>query len=195
VYLTTKEEPGGLKKVNTLRHYGIKNKAVVSLVPKQFTGNVTQGVINNNLYSDSANEPNGSTKHLFHLRPPESATSTSSRGGGGSSSGGSHLGSSSMMEKAQKTIPEVFLTRLLSTKGTIKKFIDDFFRTILSTEVCDFPSPVKWLFDIFDESLRAGYLEDPGIVHAWKSNSLPLRFWINLVSLKKAFIKLNIIFV
>ncbi len=86
------------------------------------------------------------------------------------------------MEKAQKTIPEVFLTRLLSTKGTIKKFIDDFFRTILSTEVCDFPLPVKWLFDIFDESLRAGYLEDPDVVHAWKSNSLPLRFWINLVS-------------
>jgi plexin A len=140
-------------------------------------------VINNNLYSDHANDSSaGPPKSFFHLKPPETALGSSLRGGPGSSSGGSHHGSHSMMEKAQKTIPEVFLTRLLSTKGTIKKFIDDFFRTILSTEVCDFPLPVKWLFDIFDESLRAGYLEDPDVVHAWKSNSLPLRFWINLVS-------------
>ena len=31
--LTSKEELG-LKRVNTLRHYGIRNKAVVSLVPR-----------------------------------------------------------------------------------------------------------------------------------------------------------------
>lgn len=165
-----------------MRHYGIKNKAVVSLVPRQFTGNNGKSVINNNLYSDTSNDSFGPPKLLFHLKPPESVLGSSLRGGPGSSSGGSnHHGSHSVMEKNHKTIPEVFLTRLLSTKGTIKKFIDDFFRTILSTEVCDFPLPVKWLFDIFDESLRAGYLEDPEIVHAWKSNSLPLRFWINLV--------------
>jgi plexin A len=86
-----------------------------------------------------------------------------------------------MMEKAHKNIPEVFLTRLLSTKGTVKKFIDDFFRTVLTTEVGEFPCAVKWLFDIFDESLRAGYIDDTSVVHAWKSNSLPLRFWINLI--------------
>ncbi len=180
--LTTKEEPGGLKKINTLRHYGIKNKAVVSLVPKQF--NINTGVINNNLHiSDGDTFQHGPSKQQFHLRPPDSAQ-LNSRGCGASSSSsgcsnnntGSHL-----MEKAQKTIPEVFLTRLLSTKGTIKKFIDDFFRTILSTDVREFPCAVKWLFDIYDESLRAGYIDDPSVVHAWKSNSLPLRFWINLI--------------
>ncbi len=31
-----------------------------------------------------------------------------------------------------KAIPEIFLTRLLSTKGTVQKFVDDFFCTILS---------------------------------------------------------------
>lgn len=182
--LTTKEEPGGLKKVNTLRHYGIKNKAVVSLVPKQF--NVNTGVINNNLYISDAvtSQQLSHSKQQFHLRPPDSAQ-LNSRGGGASSSssGGSSSNTVShmMMEKAQKTIPEVFLTRLLSTKGTIKKFIDDFFRTILSTDAGEFPSAVKWLFDIFDESLRAGYIDDPSVVHAWKSNSLPLRFWINMI--------------
>lgn len=91
-----------------------------------------------------------------------------------------------------KTIPEVYLTRLLSTKGTIKKFIDDFFGTILS---CDdsFPPAVKWLFDLFDEAVSpfgdgggANAEGDPdaqaaAIVHSWKSNSVPLRFWINLI--------------
>jgi plexin A len=178
--LTTKEEAGGLKKVNTLRHYGIKNKAVVSLVPKQF--NVNTGVMNNNHYSSDGVSASPNSKQ-FHLRPPESAQSNGRGGASSSSSGGSssNSGSHSMMEKAQKTIPEMFLTRLLSTKGTIKKFIDDFFRTILSTDAGEFPSAVKWLFDIFDESLRAGYIDDADVVHAWKSNSLPLRFWINLI--------------
>lgn len=36
--LTSKEEMGGLKRVNTLRHYGIRSKAVVSLVPRMTTG-------------------------------------------------------------------------------------------------------------------------------------------------------------
>ena len=180
--LTTKEEPGGIKKVNTLRHYGIKNKAVVSLVPNQF--NVNPGVINNNLYASEGSSASPHSKQQFHLRPPDSAMLNGRGGASSSSSGGSsntNTGSHSMMEKAQKTIPEVFLTRLLSTKGTIKKFIDDFFRTILSTDAGEFPSAVKWLFDIFDESLRAGYIDDPTVVHAWKSNSLPLRFWINMI--------------
>ena len=180
--LTTKEEPGGLKKVNTLRHYGIKNKAVVSLVPKQFNVvNNSSSVMNNNHYigSDSPH-----SKQLFHIKIPDSAqlngrgaASSCSSSGGSSSNSGSH----SMMDKAQKTIPEVYLTRLLSTKGTVKKFIDDFFRTILSTDVGEFPCAVKWLFDIFDESLRAGYIDDSSVVHSWKSNSLPLRFWINMI--------------
>ena len=79
----------------------------------------------------------------------------------------------------------MYLTRLLSTKGTIKKFIDDFFGTILC---CDdsFPPAVKWLFDLFDQAVLpltevSGGQGGHGIVHSWKSNSVPLRFWINLI--------------
>jgi len=242
--LTSKEEPGGLRRVNTLRHYGIKNKAVVSLVPRQHHhqhfiggggGNANNTLKTNNIYEEIPSNPYSQNTLL---NPSTSSSASGGVIGGGvssgigsaSSGGGSgayhlripdNLGMSSsstdrLTVKSNKTIPEVYLTRLLSTKGTIKKFIDDFFITILSVDdvsggggqappssphsptcasasaaaadggsngnnYCDFPPAVKWLFDLFDESLRAGLVDDPSIVHCWKSNSVPLRFWINLI--------------
>jgi len=79
-----------------------------------------------------------------------------------------------------KAIPEIFLTRLLATKGTIQKFVDDFFATILTVNE-ELPPAVKWLFDLLDESASRHGITDPEIVHAWKSNSLPLRFWVNFI--------------
>ncbi len=197
--LTTKEERSGIKRVNTLRHYGIKNKAVVSLVPRQFNSAAANNTLNN--------------AHLraYHLRLPDHLQ--------GSSNGTLHdhrtAKSSSENQSAPKSIiPEVYLTRLLATKGTVKKFIDDFFYTVFgqahhgvrpnagssSTSGCSgSESPlsacssgdsaplsyaVKWLFDIFDEASMANndYIDDlASVVHAWKSNSVPLRFWITLI--------------
>lgn len=68
-----------------------------------------------------------------------------------------------------KAIPEIFLTRLLATKGTIQKFVDDFFATILTVND-ELPPAVKWLFDLLDESARHHGIADTEIVHAWKSN-------------------------
>ena len=56
-------------------------------------------------------------------------------------------------QRSHKAIPEIFLTRLLSTKGTVQKFVDDFFGTILKVPHT-FPAPVKWLFDILDDAAR-----------------------------------------
>ena len=83
-------------------------------------------------------------------------------------------------ERTHKAIPEIFLTRLLSTKGTVQKFVDDFFKTILSPSHT-LPPAVKWLFDLFDDAARARGILDPEIVTSWKSNSLPLRFWVNFI--------------
>ena len=109
--LTTKEErlAGGIKRINTLRHYGIKTKAVVSLVPTQFNSNATL---------------NNAHLRAYHLRMPDHLQNN----GNGSSSGGgsgyeSHRVKSNTTPKS--VIPEVYLTRLLATKGTVKKFIDD----------------------------------------------------------------------
>jgi len=46
------------------------------------------------------------------------------------------------------------------------------------------PCAIKWLFDIFDEASMVNneYIDDlANVVHAWKSNSVPLRFWITLI--------------
>jgi plexin A len=64
--------------------------------------------------------------------------------------------------RSHKSIPEIFLTRLLSTKGTIQKFVDDFFGTILKVPP-HFPPPVKWLFDLLDEAAAQHGLNSPEV--------------------------------
>ena len=36
-------------------------------------------------------------------------------------------------ERSNKLVSEIYLTRLLATKGTLQKFVDDLFETIFST--------------------------------------------------------------
>lgn len=74
------------------------------------------------------------------------------------------------VERTHKAIPEIYLTRLLATKGTIQKFVDDFFTTILAVNE-KLPPAVKWLFDLLDDAARRHpETNDPKIIHAWKSN-------------------------
>lgn len=78
-------------------------------------------------------------------------------------------GNPSTSERTHKAIPEIYLTRLLATKGTVQKFVDDFFTTILTVNE-KLPPSVKWLFDLLDEAACRHGINDPEIVHAWKSN-------------------------
>uniref|UniRef100_A0A674PM98 Plexin-B1 n=1 Tax=Takifugu rubripes TaxID=31033 RepID=A0A674PM98_TAKRU len=79
-----------------------------------------------------------------------------------------------------KAIPEIYLTRLLSMKGTLQKFVDDLFTVILST--CrPVPLAVKYFFDLLDEQAGQHGISDSDTIHIWKTNSLPLRFWINII--------------
>uniref|UniRef100_A0A672YM46 Plexin-B1 n=1 Tax=Sphaeramia orbicularis TaxID=375764 RepID=A0A672YM46_9TELE len=79
-----------------------------------------------------------------------------------------------------KAIPEIYLTRLLSMKGTLQKFVDDLFTVILSTSR-PVPLAVKYFFDLLDDQAGQHGISDPETIHIWKTNSLPLRFWINIV--------------
>ncbi|KFD65944.1 hypothetical protein M514_03899 [Trichuris suis] len=101
--------------------------------------------------------------HFWHLIPPDSKRC----GGTGSPS----------------TIPEVYLTRLLSTKGTVQQFVDDFIASALTvSSPSTFPAPIKYLFDLLDEEAhRYTPNEAQAIAQAWKNNSLPLRFWVNII--------------
>uniref|UniRef100_A0AAY4E6R0 Sema domain-containing protein n=1 Tax=Denticeps clupeoides TaxID=299321 RepID=A0AAY4E6R0_9TELE len=86
---------------------------------------------------------------------------------------------SSLKDKSMtKAITEIYLTRLLSVKGTLQQFVDDFFRSVLSLGV---PPAVKYFFDFLDEQALKHDNVDEETIHIWKTNSLPLRFWVNIL--------------
>ncbi|KAM9344220.1 plexin-D1 isoform 2-T2 [Pholidichthys leucotaenia] len=81
----------------------------------------------------------------------------------------------------KKVLPEIYLTRLLSTKGTLQKFLDDLFQAILSIPLDHPPLAVKYFFDFLEEQADKRGITDPDTLHIWKTNSLPLRFWVNIL--------------
>jgi len=150
----------GWRRLNTLRHYGIKDVAVMNLVMKQHdsfnsncTDNSMSSIMNHHL------ELERGVRYWHLIRPSDDSI----------------LG-----REVPKPIPEIFLTRLLSTKGTVQKFVDDFLLTILTVNET-LPPAVKWLFDLLDEAAMRHGIIDSEVVTAWKSNSLPLRFWVNFI--------------
>ncbi|CAF1159331.1 unnamed protein product [Rotaria sordida] len=78
-----------------------------------------------------------------------------------------------------KLVSEVYLTRLLATKGSLQHYIDNFFDTVFC--LVDLPLPIKYLFDFLDEQAEYYQIFDSNIIHTWKSNSLPLRFFVNII--------------
>ncbi|XP_078728582.1 plexin-D1 [Lampetra fluviatilis] len=89
--------------------------------------------------------------------------------------------SKSQQGKRKKVLPEVYLTRLLSTKGTLQKFVTDLFRAILTYPTEQPPMAIKFFFDFLEEQAESRGIVDPETVHIWKTNSLPLRFWVNIL--------------
>lgn len=85
--------------------------------------------------------------------------------------------------RVNKMVSEIYLTRLLATKGALQKFVDDLFETIFSTahRGSALPLAIKYMFDFLDDQALLHGITDPEVVHTWKSNSLPLRFWVNLI--------------
>ncbi|KAH7644557.1 plexin-b [Dermatophagoides farinae] len=79
-----------------------------------------------------------------------------------------------------RSIPEIYLTRLLTTKGTIQQYVDDVFHTIFTVNE-RLPIAIKWLFDFFDQEAMKNSITDSDILAQWKSNSLILRFWVTIL--------------
>ncbi|KAG8129858.1 hypothetical protein E2320_016557 [Naja naja] len=94
-----------------------------------------------------------------------------------------HLGDPKEGERGSKMVSEIYLTRLLATKGTLQKFVDDLFETVFSTahRASALPLPIKYMFDFLDEQAERRQIGDPDVRHTWKSNCLPLRFWVNVI--------------
>ena len=80
---------------------------------------------------------------------------------------------SSTIDSDQNTfvhVPEIYLTRLLTTKGTLQHFVNDLFVSIFSLSNGDVPHAIKFLFDMLDRQAAENGITDPDIIHTWKNN-------------------------
>uniref|UniRef100_A0A671KUS0 Plexin-B1 n=1 Tax=Sinocyclocheilus anshuiensis TaxID=1608454 RepID=A0A671KUS0_9TELE len=147
---------GRWKRINTLQHYKVPDEATVALIPRSQKTPMLEGEEEEGL-------------RLWHLvKPSEDPEIPKHR-------------KSSMRERERaKAIPEIYLTRLLSMKGTLQKFVDDVFVAILSRKRPP-PIAVRFFFDFLDDMAEKHGIDDPETVHIWKTNSLPLRFWVNIL--------------
>ncbi|XP_076657981.1 plexin A [Halictus rubicundus] len=183
---TTKTE-GEWKKRNTLNHYRVPDGASLNLVSKQ------SSIYNLSILSEKTDKSHKyetlNLSKFSSASPPLSrATSPLNQ----NHDGGlkcwhlvKHHDSDARKEgdRGNKMVSEIYLTRLLATKGTLQKFVDDLFETIFSTahRGSALPLAIKYMFDFMDDQALHHGISDPEVVHTWKSNSLPLRFWVNLI--------------
>ncbi|XP_015599492.1 plexin-A2 [Cephus cinctus] len=183
---TTKPE-SEWKKRNTLNHYRVPDGASLNLVSKQ------SSIYNLSILSEKTDKSHKyETLNLskFSSASPPLSRATSPLNhdhDGGLKSW--HLvkhhdtDAQKEGERGNKMVSEIYLTRLLATKGTLQKFVDDLFETIFSTahRGSALPLAIKYMFDFLDDQALHHGISDPEVVHTWKSNSLPLRFWVNLI--------------
>ncbi|CAD5219510.1 unnamed protein product [Bursaphelenchus okinawaensis] len=195
----TSKAENGIWKYNTLAHYKIENKATLALIPRPASGSV----YNLSMLSDKSDKSSPLSIHNnslhqshghLHMGPTNSPTL--SRPFGTASTGYNKDANNSVkvmhlvkpmdhcsQDNEDKLVTEVYLTRLLTMKGTLKQFIKRNLKMILSVNngVTPLPLCIKYMFDFLDEQAAEHGIDDPDVVHAWKSNALPLRFWVNLI--------------
>lgn len=142
----------GITKLNTIGHYEISNGSTIKVFKK--IANFTSDVE----YSDD---------HC-HLILPDSEAFQDVQGK-------RHRG------KHKFKVKEMYLTKLLSTKVAIHSVLEKLFRSIWSLPNSRAPFAIKYFFDFLDAQAENKKITDPDVVHIWKTNSLPLRFWVNIL--------------
>nr|XP_020663189.1 plexin-A2 isoform X2 [Pogona vitticeps] len=183
--ITTKIE-GDWKRLNTLIHYQVSDRSVVALVPKQTSSyNIpTSASISRTSISryDSTFRYTGSPDSLRSRAPMITPDLESGVKVWHLVKNHDH-GDQKEGDRGSKMVSEIYLTRLLATKGTLQKFVDDLFETLFSTvhRGSALPLAIKYMFDFLDEQADKHGIHDTDVRHTWKSNCLPLRFWVNVI--------------
>ncbi|XP_062850780.1 plexin-B2a [Trichomycterus rosablanca] len=161
----TSQKEGRWKRLNTLAHYNVRDNATLVLSKVLHT---QQSFDQHQDWHEERSALLEDDK-VFHLvRPTDELDDVKPKKG-------------SMKEKTPvKSITEIYLTRLFSMKGTLQQFVDDFFRSVLCSGSA-VPPAVKYFFDFLDEQAHKHDNVDEETIHIWKTNSLPLRFWVNIL--------------
>ncbi|XP_032810026.2 plexin-B1-like isoform X1 [Petromyzon marinus] len=161
-------------RINTLRHYRIQEGARMFLVPRSLENracpqphrDLTAGA-RSSCPSDRDDEDGVRRWHLVKATEEPEIHAGRRKG--------------SIRDRAQtKVIPEIYLMRLLSMKSILQNFVDDLFTVVLSARGA-VPVAVKYFFDFLDEQAERHGITDAETLHIWKTNSLPLRFWVNIL--------------
>ncbi|XP_074646916.1 plexin-B-like isoform X2 [Tubulanus polymorphus] len=152
---------GPFKRLTTLGHYGVPDDARMTLVPRQHDS------LNRSINSSTCGTSDTSITpildeetglRIYHLVRPHDE----------------NLG-----QDRNRGITEIHFPRMLITKHAIQPFVDDLFKSILTVDENTSPA-IKYLFDFLD--LFAKDLpEADEVLHLWKNNSLPLRFWATVI--------------
>ncbi|XP_068129736.1 plexin-B2 [Hyperolius riggenbachi] len=162
----TSQKEGRWRQINTLMHYNVRDNATLILSRIGISQQQEEN------HQDFPGERHGlleDENKVWHLvRPLDEVDEGKSKRG-------------SMKAKEQtKAITEIYLTRLLSVKGTLQQFVDNFFQSVLNSNQV-VPPAVKYFFDFLDEQAEKYEIKDEDTVHIWKTNSLSLRFWVNIL--------------
>ncbi|KAM5333552.1 plexin-B2 isoform 2-T2 [Glossophaga mutica] len=162
----TSQREGRWRRINTLMHYNVRDGAtlILSKVGVSQQPEDSQQDLPGERHALLEDE-----NRVWHLvRPADEVEEGKSKRG-------------SMKEKERtKAITEIYLTRLLSVKGTLQQFVDNFFHSVLAPGLA-VPPAVKYFFDFLDEQAEKHDIKDEDTIHIWKTNSLPLRFWVNIL--------------
>ncbi|XP_048642208.1 plexin-A1 [Marmota marmota marmota] len=164
------------KRLNTLAHYQVTDGSSVALVPKQTSA---YNISNSSTFTKSL------SRYESMLRTASSPDSLRSRTPmitpdleSGTKlwhlvKNHDHLDQREG-DRGSKMVSEIYLTRLLATKGTLQKFVDDLFETIFSTahRGSALPLAIKYMFDFLDEQADKHQIHDADVRHTWKSNWL-----------------------
>ncbi|XP_070784822.1 plexin-C1 [Enoplosus armatus] len=147
---------GEVTMLNTLKHYKVPDGATIKMLSRKTHPPLSpQGSVKD--------DENFSGKY-FHLIDPDVDEDQINKG-----------------ERKKLKLKEVYLTKLLSTKVAVHSFVENLFRSIWGMPHCRAPHAVKYFFDFLDTQADNMKIADPDVLHIWKTNSLPLRFWVNIL--------------
>ncbi|XP_042366924.1 plexin-C1 isoform X2 [Plectropomus leopardus] len=147
---------GEVTMLNTLKHYKVPDGATIKVLSRKTHPPLSpQGSVKD--------EENFSRKY-FHLIDPDIDEDQRKN-----------------PERKKLKLKEVHLTKLLSTKVAVHSYVENLFRSIWGMPQSRAPLAVKYFFDFLDDQADNMKITDPDVLHIWKTNSLPLRFWVNIL--------------
>ncbi|XP_059367216.1 plexin-C1-like isoform X2 [Carassius carassius] len=147
---------GHVTMLNTLKHYQVGDGSCIKVITTKVHAPLRS-------QSSVKDDKNFAVKY-FHLVDPDIDNDLSKH-----------------PEKKALKFKEMYLTKLLSTKVAVHSFVENLFRSIWGLPNNRAPMAIKYFFDFLDVQAERKKISDPDVLHIWKTNSLPLRFWVNIL--------------